>query len=70
MASETIGGAGAGRVPVAWLDQAMANAAMNATSQQQQNAVTSEAATTMALATLFQIDSAALGVADSGRREA
>jgi len=43
--------------------QALANAAHNATSAQQQTAVTAQAATTMGVTTLFAIDTASTGVA-------
>jgi len=43
--------------------QALANAAHNATNAQQQSYVTSQAATTMGVATLYSIDTAGLGVA-------
>jgi len=42
--------------------QALSNAAHNATSAQQQTQVTMQAATTMGIATLFSIDTAAVGV--------
>ena len=45
--------------------QALANAAHNATTGQQQNNVTAQAATTMGVATLYAIDTAADGVATS-----
>jgi hypothetical protein len=40
------------------VSQAMANAAHNATAQQQQNNITSQAATTMGISTLLSIDTA------------
>lgn len=43
--------------------QALANAAHNATSAQQQSFVTAQAATTMGVATLYSIDTATDGVA-------
>lgn len=43
--------------------QALANAAHNAVSAQQQTNVTAQAATTMGVATLFSIDTASAGVA-------
>ncbi len=43
--------------------QALANAAHNATNAQQQSYVTSQAATTMGVATLYAIDTAADGSA-------
>ena len=43
--------------------QALANAAHNATTAQQQTNITSQAATTMGVATLYAIDTAATGVA-------
>ena len=43
--------------------QALANAAHNATSAQQQTAVTAQAATTMGVATLYAIDTASTGKA-------
>jgi hypothetical protein len=43
--------------------QALANAAHNATNAQQQSYVTSQAATTMGVATLYSLDTAAAGVA-------
>jgi hypothetical protein len=43
--------------------QALANAAHNATSAQQQSYVTTQAATTMGVATLYSIDTATTGVA-------
>ncbi|TBR41729.1 glycerol-3-phosphate dehydrogenase [Marinomonas agarivorans] len=43
--------------------QALGNAAHNATSAQQQNAVTAQAATTMGVTTLYSIDTASTGVA-------
>ncbi|AQQ00811.1 glycerol-3-phosphate dehydrogenase [Pseudoalteromonas aliena] len=43
--------------------QALANAAHNATSAQQQTAVTAQAATTMGVTTLYSIDTATTGVA-------
>jgi hypothetical protein len=45
--------------------QALANAAHNATSAQQQSYVTAQAATTMGVATLYSIDTASTGVATS-----
>jgi len=42
--------------------QALSNAAHNATSAQQQTQVMMQAATTMGIATLFSIDTAAVGV--------
>ncbi|WP_144633803.1 RebB family R body protein [Bordetella genomosp. 13] len=45
--------------------QALANAAHNATNAQQQSYVTSQAATTMGVATLYSIDTATDGVATS-----
>ncbi|WP_171523934.1 RebB family R body protein, partial [Acinetobacter nosocomialis] len=43
--------------------QALANAAHNATNAQQQSYVTAQAATTMGVATLYSLDTAATGVA-------
>ena len=43
--------------------QALGNAAHNATSAQQQTAVTAQAATTMGVATLYAIDTASTGKA-------
>ena len=43
--------------------QALSNAAHNATSAQQQMAVTAHAATTMGVTTLYSIDTATVGVA-------
>jgi len=43
--------------------QALANAAHNATSAQQQAAITAQAATTMGVATLYSIDTASTGEA-------
>ncbi len=43
--------------------QALANAAHNATSAQQQAAITAQAATTMGVATLYALDTASTGVA-------
>ena len=43
--------------------QALANAAHNATSAQQQSFVTAQAATTMGVATLYSLDTASTGVA-------
>lgn len=43
--------------------QALANAAHNATNAQQQSYVTTQAATTMGVATLYSIDTASTGVA-------
>jgi hypothetical protein len=45
--------------------QALANAAHNATSSQQQTNVTAQAATTMGVTTLYSIDTAADGIATS-----
>lgn len=45
--------------------QALANAAHNATSAQQQAAITLQAATTMGVTTLYSIDTAADGIATS-----
>lgn len=45
--------------------QALANAAHNATTAQQQTAVTAQAATTMGVATLYSLDTAATGKATS-----
>ncbi len=45
--------------------QALSNAAHNATSAQQQAAITMQAATTMGVTTLYSIDTAADGVATS-----
>jgi len=42
--------------------QALANAAHNATTAQQQNNVTAQAATTMGVATLYSIDTASTGI--------
>jgi hypothetical protein len=42
--------------------QALANAAHNATNAQQQSYVTAQAATTMGVATLYALDTAAAGV--------
>ncbi|MGY3451903.1 RebB family R body protein [Bradyrhizobium sp. USDA 4353] len=43
--------------------QALANAAHNATNSQQQSYVTAQAATTMGVATLYSLDTAATGIA-------
>ncbi len=43
--------------------QALANAAHNATTSQQQTNVTAQAATTMGVATLYSLDTAAAGIA-------
>lgn len=43
--------------------QALANAAHNATTAQQQTNITAQAATTMGVATLYSIDTAATGMA-------
>jgi hypothetical protein len=43
--------------------QALANAAHNATSAQQQTNITAQAATTMGVATLYSIDTASAGIA-------
>ncbi|WP_246794495.1 RebB family R body protein [Burkholderia perseverans] len=43
--------------------QALANAAHNATSNQQQSNITAQAATVMGVATLYSIDTASTGVA-------
>ena len=43
--------------------QALANAAHNATSSQQQTNITAQAATTMGVTTLYSIDTAATGIA-------
>lgn len=43
--------------------QALGNAAHNATTSQQQTAVTAQAATTMGVTTLYSIDTATTGVA-------
>lgn len=43
--------------------QAMAIAALNAASQQQQIAITAQAATTMGVSTLYSVDTASLGIA-------
>lgn len=43
--------------------QALANAAHNATTAQQQNNITAQAATVMGVATLYSIDTATTGVA-------
>jgi hypothetical protein len=43
--------------------QALANAAHNATSSQQQTNVTSQASTTMGVTTLYSIDTASTGIA-------
>ena len=45
--------------------QALSNAAHNATSAQQQTAVTAQAATTMGVATLYSLDAASTGKATS-----
>ncbi|AJK50284.1 RebB family R body protein [Burkholderia plantarii] len=45
--------------------QALANAAHNATNAQQQSYVTSQAATTMGVSTLYSLDTAADGIATS-----
>ena len=45
--------------------QALANAAHNATSSQQQTNVTAQAATTMGVTTLYSIDTASDGIATS-----
>ena len=43
----------------------MANAAMNATNQQQQIEITAQAATTMGVSTLYSVDTATLGIASA-----
>jgi hypothetical protein len=43
--------------------QALANAAHNATTAQQQTNITAQAATTMGVATLYSIDTASTGIA-------
>ena len=43
--------------------QALANAAHNATTAQQQTNITAQAATTMGVATLYSLDTAAAGIA-------
>lgn len=43
--------------------QALANAAHNATNNQEQSNVTAQAATTMGVATLYSIDTASTGIA-------
>ena len=43
--------------------QALANAAHNATTSQQQNNITAQAATTMGVATLYSLDTASTGIA-------
>ncbi|MCF6459120.1 RebB family R body protein [Pseudoalteromonas sp. MMG024] len=43
--------------------QALANAAHNATTAQQQAAITAQAATTMGVTTLYSIDTASTGIA-------
>ena len=45
--------------------QALANAAHNATTSQQQTNITAQAATTMGVATLYAIDTASTGIATS-----
>ncbi|HEV3317841.1 MAG TPA: RebB family R body protein [Candidatus Angelobacter sp.] len=45
--------------------QALANAAHNATTAQQQNNITAQAATTMGVTTLYSIDTATTGEATS-----
>ena len=45
--------------------QALANAAHNATSSQQQTNITAQAATTMGVTTLYSIDTASTGIATS-----
>ncbi len=45
--------------------QALSNAAHNATTAQQQAAITAQAATTMGVTTLYSIDTAADGIATS-----
>lgn len=45
--------------------QALANAAHNATTAQQQSNITAQAATTMGVATLYSIDTASTGMATS-----
>jgi hypothetical protein len=45
--------------------QALANAAHNATNSQQQSFVTSQAATTMGVTTLYALDTASAGIATS-----
>ena len=45
--------------------QALANAAHNATNNQQQSYVTSQASTTQGVATLYSLDTASAGVATS-----
>jgi hypothetical protein len=43
--------------------QALSNAAHNATTAQQQAAITAQAATTMGVATLYSLDTASTGIA-------
>jgi len=43
--------------------QALANAAHNATTSQQQTSITAQAATTMGITTLYSIDTASTGIA-------
>lgn len=45
--------------------QALANAAHNATTAQQQSSVTAQAATIMGITTLYSIDTASTGIATS-----
>jgi hypothetical protein len=45
------------------IEQALANAAENATSAQQQAQIIAQATTTQGIATLFSVDTAALGLA-------
>lgn len=42
--------------------QALANAAHNATTAQQQNSITAQASTTMGITTLYSIDTASTGI--------
>lgn len=49
--------------------QALSNAAHNATMAQQQTNITAQAATTMGVATLYAIDTAATGIATKGIQE-
>ena len=63
MASDDITSAGGGADPCGAFAHAMADAALNATQQQQQIAVTAQAAATMGVSTLYSIDTASIGVA-------
>lgn len=62
MASDDITSANGGADPWESFAHAMGIAALNATAQQQQIAVTAQSGTTMGVATLYAIDTASIGV--------